>query len=354
MKKITALLLCILLSINLSIAFCYDSRVDYAIDKCGNYIISTVKNPSFGMVGGEWTVFGLARSGIAVPGGYFDTYYKNLCSYLKAHNGVLHRVKYTEYSRVIITLTAIGKDPSDVSGYNLLLPLSDFDKTIKQGINGAIWALIALDSGNYTIPGNRNATNLAARQKYVDYILSKQTKEGSWSLSGIGTDPDITAMALIALSKYRGQEKVSNAVNKAILKMSELQTSSGGYVADGAESIESTAQMLTALSELGISYTDSRFTKNGNTLLANLLSYMLPDGSFCHSNAKREANLMATEQAFYALVSVKRVQEGKNTLYNMSDIAKQDKIGYNGKNAVSFPDPVKAVAELWRILGGGR
>ena len=329
MKKITALLLCILLSINLSIAFCYDSRVDSAIDKCGNYIISTVKNPSFGMVGGEWAVFGLARSGVKVPDGYYNTYYNNLCSYLKAHNGVLHRVKYTEYSRAIIAVTAIGKNPSDVSGYNLLLPLSDFDKTIKQGINGAIWALIALDSGNYAIDENVNAVNPATREKYVDYILSKQTSEGTWSLSGEGTDPDITAMALVALSKYKKRQDVKDALTKAIIKMSELQTSSGGYITEGTESSESSAQMLVALSELGISYTDSRFTKNGNNLLTNLLSFMLPDGSFCHTKAKKEANLMATEQAFYAVVSVNRATKGENTLYNMSDIAKKDNLSYN-------------------------
>ena len=67
MKKITALLLCILLFININLAFGYDSGLDSAIEKSGNYLLSNVKNPSFGVTGGEWTILGLARSGKTVP-----------------------------------------------------------------------------------------------------------------------------------------------------------------------------------------------------------------------------------------------------------------------------------------------
>ncbi|MDO5478966.1 MAG: terpene cyclase/mutase family protein [Clostridia bacterium] len=334
MKKAIAFILILAISLSVMVIFGADADIDSATSKSGGYILDTVKNPVCASVGGEWAVLGLARSGINVPEGYFDNYYENLCNYLKACNGVMHRVKYTEYSRAIIALTAIGEDPSDVSGYNLLLPLSDFDKTVKQGINGPIWALIALDSGNYKIPENKNVANLATRRKYVDYILSKQMEDVTWSLSGEGTDADITAMALVALSKYKEYTPAETAIDRAILKMSELQNPSGGFMTDGTESVESTAQMLTALSELGISHEDSRFTKNGNTLLTNLLSYMLPDGSFFHTNENRESNLMATEQAFYALASAKRARDGENTLYNMSDIAKKGNVSYNRECAI--------------------
>ena len=53
--------------------------------------------------------------------------------------------KHTEYSRVILALTSIGKDAQNICGYDLTAPLLDYDKTVWQGINGAIWALIALD-----------------------------------------------------------------------------------------------------------------------------------------------------------------------------------------------------------------
>ena len=44
----------------------------------------------------------------------------------------------------MLALTAIGKDPASVAGFNLLKPLADFEQVTKQGINGTIFALLAL------------------------------------------------------------------------------------------------------------------------------------------------------------------------------------------------------------------
>ena len=156
------------------------------------YVYKTVSEPQVGAVGGEWAILGLARGGADIPSGYYADYYANVESYVKAREGVLHTKKYTEYSRVVLALTAIGKDPANVAGYDLLAPLGDFDKTVWQGINGAIFALLALDSGEY---------ESALREKYVDYILQKQLADGGWALSGESADADVTAMALQALAK---------------------------------------------------------------------------------------------------------------------------------------------------------
>ena len=143
---------------------------------------------------------------------------------------MLHERKYTEYSRVILALTAIGRDPSKVAGYNLLMPLGDFEKTIWQGLNGPIWALIALDSGNYEIPKNPAAKTQATRQLYIDEILNSQMKGGGWSLTGTGdSDVDISAMALQALAKYQDQKAVKTATDKALTYLSKVQDSKGGY-----------------------------------------------------------------------------------------------------------------------------
>ena len=66
------------------------------------------------------------------------------------------RYKYTEYSRIILGLTAVKADVKNVSGYNLLEKLTDMTDVCRQGINGPIWALIAYDSGSYQIPVKRN------------------------------------------------------------------------------------------------------------------------------------------------------------------------------------------------------
>lgn len=140
---------------------------------------------------------------------------------------MLHEKKYTEYSRVILGLTAAGYDPTDVAGYDLTMALGDFDKTIWQGINGPIFALIALDCGNYVIPRNPEAVTQATRDMYVDEILRRQLSDGGFSLLGGSvsataadeeSDPDITAMALQALAKYRNRDDVTGAAIPAHLK----------------------------------------------------------------------------------------------------------------------------------------
>lgn len=130
---------------------------------------------------------------------------------MEACKGVLHEKKYTEYSRLIVALSSIGMDARNVAGYDLTYALGDYDKTIWQGMNGLIWALIALDSRNYPVPQNKEAKTQAIRQMYIDRILDCQLADGGWSLFG-GTeaastgdgvsDPDITGMALQALAKY--------------------------------------------------------------------------------------------------------------------------------------------------------
>lgn len=288
------------------------------------YMYKTVADPQVGSIGGEWAVLGLSRSGYDVPDTYYQNYYATVEAYVAACKGVLHDKKYTEYSRVIVALTAIGKDPTDVAGYNLLTPLSDYDKTVWQGLNGPIWALIALDSGGYAMPQNTSAATQATRQMYVDDILSHQLADGGWSLTGTGgssdaADPDITGMALQALAKYTSDSSVQAAVSKALTCMSDMQDSSGGFSSGGTASSESVVQVLVGLCELGISADDSRFVKNGNTLLDNLLTYRQSDGSFKHTAAGSGSNQMATEQGFYGIVAALRAANGNNSLYRMSD-----------------------------------
>lgn len=292
-------------------------------EESAEYMLETVRNPQIGSIGGEWAILGLSRSGFDVPQVYWESYYEAVEKEVEACKGVLHQKKYTEYSRVIIALTAIGADPQNVAGYNLLTPLGDFEKTIWQGINGPIWALIALDSGSYDMPINAEAKTQATRQMYIHEILSRQLNDGGWNLSGRGgagaADADITGMALQALSKYQKQSDVKLATEKALACLSSMQEADGGYSIYGTRNSESVVQVLVALCELGIDLNDPRFIKNGNSLLDSLTSYRQPDGSFRHTADGSGSNQMASEQGFYGLISALRAFEGKNSLYRMSD-----------------------------------
>ncbi len=316
-KRVLSLLLALVLILGLT---ANAAQVGTQLDQTARYIHTTVKDPQVGSVGGEWAVLGLARSGYAVPDSYYETYYRNVESYVKNKKGVLHSKKYTEYSRVILALTAIGKDPRNVGGYDLTLPLGDYDKTVWQGLNGPIWALIALDAGDYPMPRNPQAKTQATRQMYVDCILNRQNPDGGWSLTAgdPASDPDITGMALQALSRYQDQAKVRGAIDRALTCMSARQNASGGFSSWETENSESCVQMLVALCELGLDPEDDRFVKNGTSLLDVLASYRQSDGSYCHTRGDG-GNGMATEQAFYALVAVQRAESGKNSLYDMSD-----------------------------------
>ncbi|MCI7472599.1 MAG: S-layer homology domain-containing protein [Clostridiales bacterium] len=328
-RAVNLLLACIMLfSLSVSALAVSGSTLSGAVTDTAQYMYKTVKNPQVGSIGGEWAVLGLARSGYAVPEEYYQDYCATVEKYVEACKGVLHEKKYTEYSRLIVALSSIGKDARNVAGYDLTYALGDYDKTIWQGLNGPVWALIALDSRNYPMPQNKDAKTQATRQMYIDRILACQLPDGGWSLFG-GTaaassgdnvsDPDITGMALQALAKYQDQPAVKQATEEALACMSEMQNANGGFGSWGTANSESCVQMIVALCELGISLDDPRFVKNGNTLLDNLMTYYLPGNGFLHTADGSGSNQMATEQGFYGLVAAQRAAQGKNSLYRMGD-----------------------------------
>ncbi|MDY3929294.1 MAG: S-layer homology domain-containing protein [Clostridia bacterium] len=340
-RRIFVMLGFVLMLINTAVGASADIKaVEEATAKS---IYENTQNPSISSVGGEWAVLGLVRSGYDIPEEYYDRYYENVKSYVNDCGGILHDKKYTEYSRVIITLTAIGRNPSDVDGYNLITPLGDYEKTVWQGLNGPVWALVALNCGNYEMPENSSAEIKATKDKYVDKILKSQLENGGWSMSEEGdAEVDITAMALIALSDYRERENVASAIDSALSYLSRVQNENGGFVNSGDENAESCAQVITALCEIGISADDERFVKNGNTLSDNLLSFYDGKGGFKHTHNEEISSPMATEQALYALAAVNRFSEGLPSLFDMSDVKKRKQ---ETGNTVGLPLKDEAVKE---------
>jgi len=226
---------------------------------------------------------------------------------VKACGGVLSKTMYTKYDAVILGLTAAGYDAKNVAGYDLTKPLSDYDGAVAQGLNGAVYALLALDCGNY--PND-------IRDQYVDYILSRQLKDGGFAFSGDNADPDITAMALQALAQYRSRADVSAAVDRAVNCLSKLQQDDGGYASWGAVNSESCAQVLIAMCQLGIGTDDARFIKNGHSVLDKLLSYQLGDGTFAHlENGGSDAS--ATIQALTGLTALLKFQKDGKGIFTI-------------------------------------
>ena len=293
------------------LAFMGEKKEVNSFENICSMLLDEVPEPSVSSLGGEWTVTALARAGYDVPEGYFEKYYSNLSAYLKENDGVLHKSRYTEYSRVIIALSAIGASPENVGGYNLILPLSDYEKTVKQGVNGAVFALLALDSGNYEIPENSDAEVQATREMYVKKLCENQNKDGGFSLKG-ESDIDLTAMVLQALANYRDNEEVKAVVEKGIECLSKM------YLNGKAENAESVSQVAMALCELGIDFGDERFVKDEKTVPELVSDYVnslsLSDGD----------ELLTAEQLLYATVNIERVTSGKKSFYDMSDTQKRE------------------------------
>lgn len=285
------------------------------------YLSASVPDPGVSSIGGEWAVIGLARND-SLPADYAASYYSNLVRTLRDTGGVLHRVKYTEYSRVVLALSSLGFDPTDIDGYDVLSPLGDFDQVCWQGVNGPIWALIALDSRGYDAPTAPEGKRQTTRDALVDAILESEIAGGGWALSGSVPDVDMTAMALTSLAPYRGaRADAAAAIERGLSVLSSLQGEDGGYGDAGSASSESCAQVVVALASLGIdSASDERFVKESGSVLDALCSFAVPDGGFKHI-ADGEVNGMATEQGFYALVAYERLLSGKTSLFDMSDVA---------------------------------
>lgn len=264
-----------------------------ALEQTAQYVQTTVTDPQVASVGGEWAVIGLARSGLAVPQSWYDTYYNNLTAFTAQQQGVLSTRKYTEYSRVVLALTALGKDPRTVAGYDLLAPLEDVEATVRQGVNGAIYALIALDSGNYAVSDG-------VRAQYLADLMAAQLPDGGWALAGERSDPDVTAQALQALAPYASQ--AGEAIDQGLSAL-DTMLEQGSFT-----TLESYAQAIIALCTLQRQPSDR--------LLEGFFSYRLSNGGFRHL-PDGSVDGMATEQALCALVALTRWEAGQSPLYSM-------------------------------------
>ncbi len=286
-------------------------------------LASTVTEPKFGTTAGEWSVLCLARGDYyAKDNKYFADYYDRIVDTVNTTaasvnlNGALHKIKSTENSRLILALSAIGKDARKVGDWNLIEAYSTngFNWIKKQGINGPVFALIALDTNNY------QTTDPTIRQQCIDFLLEKQLADGGWALSGSSADPDMTAMALQALAPYVSDTAIAETCNKGFTALSNIQNEDGGYASWGSVNSESIAQVIVACTAHGINpNTDKRFIKNGNSAIDAILKFYDSNSKmFCHIIGDG-GNAMGTDQAIYALAAYQRFLAGKTSLYDMTD-----------------------------------
>ena len=198
----------------------------------------------------------------------------------------------TAYATTVLGMIAAGEDPAAAGGRNLAAELAarqNADGSFGEGwLNEHIWSLIALDTAGQAYD----------RGRAVVFLLKQQLTGGGFTLFGDEADPDMTAMALIALSAHRGEAGVAEAVRAALNCLQGLQQPGGGFAAWGSESAESAAAVIRALVACGEDPAAAPWTGGGRSIIHALFAYQLPDGSFKFGD---ESNPMTTCQALLAV-----------------------------------------------------
>lgn len=328
-KVYLALFLCLSLMFTAFSAVAQQTEQELAEEaaaKGAAYLLRTVSSPVSADVGGEWTVLALSR---LQAGGekQQSAYIRNLLEKLEREKGVLSHVKYSEYARASLAVSALGYNPRDFGGYDLMAPLCDTERTGKQGVNGLIFALLAWS-------GQKEETVM--QEQYLQLLLEKQLPDGSFSLTQTG-EPDVTAMAVQALAAYKERKEAAIAAERALAWLSAHQRDDGGFENWGVVSPESSAQVLFALSEYGVSPLDSAFVKSEGSVLSHLLSFQRVDGGFAHTPSG-ESQVMTTEQAVCALTAVMRQARGEKPFYDLSEVERKSlEPQMNSESRVQIP-----------------
>ncbi len=240
----------------------------------------------------DWYIIGFKQ----YTGGDFTAYQKALQS------NAANVKSATDKQRVALTMLALGMHSSFIDEAR--------NSAGQLGVMSDIYGLMLFPQNEQTI---------------MIQLLDLQKEDGGWNLSGAVSDTDVTAMAVQALAPYYQTEpRVKSAVDKALPLLSKRQKTTGDCTGfGGAVNAESTAQVLCALIAMGLDpLTDSRFIKNGKTLLDGLLLYQNKDGGFSHTAGAASGDLTSA-QAFYALVAFYRFENGQNFIFDFRPADRQ-------------------------------
>lgn len=221
-------------------------------------------------------------------------------------------VAMTNIDRKIMTLTARGIDCSKLSKYNNGKPfidakgneVDDFVSILYNyrggyTINGPIFALNALDMGNYTIPENAVWT----REKLLETILNHKYLSDGFGL-------DMVTMLMQSIAPYQDDPVYGERVKAKLWEGFDIVMNSFGTDPfdnpfgvqwGGVYTSEGASQIICALSAMGVDvHTDVRLNNGKDSVLTSFLNYAdFDEGYFAHSNTTHK-NAMATYQGCYA------------------------------------------------------
>ena len=308
-----------------------DVAVNTAIGQKNNFgikenkkLLSGNEDFSAGTAICDWTAIAYKEFGIEDD---FEGYLEALETYVTekyAAEGKLDSTKATEWHRVILTATALGADATAFGNYpdgtkiNLVADgIYNYinEDLANQGINGFIYALLALDCGNYEVPEGAKYT----RESMISSLIAEQHEDGSFGF-GDRSDIDMTGMALHALAPYSDNPEVKAVIDKGIEFLSSAQNGDGTFDGMGGKTSESASQVIIALCANGIDpRTDERFIKHKASVYDALFDFRQKDKTFSHTIDAGKGDALATNQAMMAFMALINFENGKSGAFIFTD-----------------------------------
>lgn len=314
----------------------------------GGETVYGIENPN-----ALYVAFSLIRAGYTAANDYYEQMYAKVAEQLKElkENGSitvngetmnLDTIGATAYTsanpelnraKVVLFVTAMGKDASDINGYNLIDEMAQ-KKIYENSLTAYMLdstMLLALDCGNYELP---SGDAYITRSQLVNSVAASMDSmiESAISWSSI----DMAAMPIQCLYPYvqsdnpaakeAGSTLDTEAVKKAVQEGKEYlentQNNDGtwsGYAGE-KNNVWTLAQIMTAMGQLRINPCSeedgSDFIKNGVTVLDDAAEFFDMENKTL--DTAKVPNM--PEQLLRGLSAVIRVMEGKNSLY---DVEKQ-------------------------------
>ncbi|CDN43938.1 hypothetical protein BN871_DW_00040 [Paenibacillus sp. P22] len=256
-------------------------------------------------ISSDWDAIAASQAGLELPASYAAGLAKTVRTEAAGFT------KVTDLERTALAVTAIGEDASSFQGVNLIERIANSSRMTSQGVNGPIYALLALDYGAYEVPAAAKWT----REALVAEVLKHQAQDGSFAFDGEKSgNPDLTGAALTALAPYLDKPEAKQAGERIVSWLAKQQDKDGGFTSYGESSSESIAQIVIGLASAGVDPADSRFVQNGKGLLDKLFTFRNADGSFSHS-LPLAANAYGAYQSVQALTAYEKFKNGTGRLY---------------------------------------
>lgn len=313
------------------------TSLDDAINKAVNYY----KNNNPGDPNGDWEAY----VGLWGVGDVIDKDY----NWESIDPGFGANISGNETIRYGYSLLGQGQDPSNIwGGRNLFKELASQQKDDGSftTLGKQLFAMLLLDAGE-EMGADVGDWNKENKQKAINSLLSQQNEDGSF---GFFSHLDYTGWSLIALSEYKEQKEVNEAINKSLEFLKSKQTDNGSFVDNsgwgGGENSNSIACVVQGLVAVGEDVLDpnSPWVKDGNTVADALIKFQQNDGSFWWEEDNKGSVAMATKQSLVALSDLKNQ---KSTWHRLGEEVYLSSVGE--KDVESLTADINKLPEIKKI-----